>query len=120
MPHKIPKKKDLWKDVIYADMSPVERAQWNTRKFREKQERRKEDPEYKKTLQTIPGEINKVIKKEIDEISKATDLMEKVQNIHNTEYRPIRKQERSGLHGNYLQDKLVERQILKEIDDEKI
>ena len=120
LPHKIPKKKDLWKDVIYADMSPVERAQWNTRKFREKQERRKEDPEYKKTLQTIPGEINKVIKKEIDEISKATDLMEKVQNIHNTEYRPIRKQERSGLHGNYLQDKLVERQILKEIDDEKI
>ena len=74
----------------------------------------------KETLKTIPDEVNKVMRKEIDDIVKSRVLLETVIPSPRTEYRPIRKKEQHGLHGNFLQDKIVERQILKEIEDEKI
>ena len=110
------KLRDPWK-VIYESMTPIEKGQWNREQFNKKQEKLKDNQE---TLKTIPDEVNKIMKKEIDDIVKSRVLLETVLPAPRTEYRPIRKKEQHGLHGNHLQDKLVERQILKEIEDEGI
>jgi len=107
---------DPWR-IIKESMTPIERGQWSREQFNKKQEKLKDNQE---TLKTIPDEVNKIMRKEIDDIVKSRVLLETVLPAPRTEYRPIRKKEQHGLHGNHLQDKLVERQILKEIEDEEI
>ena len=106
----------LWKKFVDKN-AVIEKNQMNVRKFKEKQERLKEDSDYKKTLNSIPDAVNRVVKKEIDDIVASRLLLEEAQRAPRVEYTLPKSQEQYGLHENFVQDKLVQRHILEDIDE---
>ncbi len=111
-----PKSKGKWSEFVNKN-AVIEKNQMNARKFKEKQERLKEDSDYKKTLNSIPDAVNRVVKKEIDDIVASRLLLEEAQRAPRVEYTLPKSQEQYGLHENFVQDKLVQRQILEDIDE---
>ena len=108
-------------DVIYQNMTPLEKGQWNAEQRKKGMNGKTGDP----ITKTIPKEVNQVMENELDNIRRLRRDVENLQQMRREAERFGRikkKEEPSGLHETFTKDSLLIGDILKEIeeDNEKI
>ena len=108
-------------DVIYQNMTPLEKGQWNAEQRKKGMNGKTGDP----ITKTIPKEVNQVMKNELDNIRRLRRDVENLQQMRREAERFGRikkKEEPAGLHETFTKDSLLIGNILREIeeDNEKI
>ena len=104
-------------DAIYQSMTPIEKGQWNAEQRRKGMNGKTGDP----IAKTIPNEVNQVMNNELESIRKMRMDAERIREIPERRLE-IKKTIPAGLHETFTQDKLLEGDILRQIeeDNEKI
>ena len=110
-------------DVIYQNMTPLEKGQWNAEQRKKGMNGKTGDP----ITKTIPKEVNQIMNNELANIRRMRRDAETLRQMRRDAERPerkfeMKKEEPAGLHETFTKDKLLEGSILKQIreDNEKI
>ena len=120
------KKPDLWKDVLYKGMSPIERGQWNNAE-RKKGYDGKTGNKLPKQETPFQDALDNVIKGETKtEIEIKPEISVPLPIIRTQPELPFnpplpkikRRKNKSGLHDGFVREKLREGEILKQIEKE--
>ena len=120
------KKPDLWKDVLYKGMSPIERGQWNNAE-RKKGYDGKTGNKLPKQETPFQDALDNVIKGETKtEIEIKPEISVPLPVIRAQPELPFnpplpkieRRKNKSGLHDGFVREKLREGEILKQIEKE--
>ncbi len=110
-------------DVIYQNMTPLEKGQWNAEQRKKGMNGKTGDP----ITKTIPKEVDQIMNNELDNIRRMRRDAETLRQMSRDAELPerkfeIKKEEPAGLHETFTKDKLLEGSILRQIreDNEKI